>query len=891
MMISHRQSTILLLLLMLKGLQAVAQEKGILIGRVMREKEPLVGATVTATRLSDSSRAANGISGNNGRFVLVALPLHDSLLITISYRGYTSFKGLVLLTQKESTMQTVQLQPAALDLDTVVVNAERPVVIKGDTVEFRASAIRVPPNSMARDILKRIPGLEIDNSGRLIFNGRPVSKVLVDGKIFFGEDGSVALSNISSEMVDKIQFANDSLANQRSNQLIQSQVLNLKLKAGNKYFGNSSFLGGTDKRYEGSGFGSLMRENNRLSAYAGRNNINKAGSTVSQFTLVSSGSGITENTFTGLEYGYQLNDKKQITGSYQYNHPNTVRELIKERRQNILSGNQLITQSLSEGKYASNNHKANAKLEHSSKSNATTFETMLDGTNSLSSNNNSTITKDGQGNLLNHLENSYRSKEITTNWANSIYYNKNIDSWNILMSLSYSSSNKSSTDYSDGRIVFYKNNLVDSQQLFRQQFQSVNKTNNLAAELGINKKKGKDLTLSLTNVFNVQWNDISRITRNIDSLGALKVDSSYSNQFRSRIFSNTSTFSVMYNKNNFSFVTGIMLLQNNQAQKDLAHSNSISKIEVNLVPSLSLSKIGNRRSYNLNYTANVILPTLDQLQPVQNISNPLYINKGNPTLSRSLAHNIVWTFNNQGAAVIKKAKMRIYNASLTFNTVQNKIIPSVQTDSLGRQTSSFENINGVYTWRSALSSAYMLKRGKNSFRITGHIEINYLRDKLYLDGILNNTDNISMQLIFNFRYQWTDIINTYFRYAPTWSDLKYQQNKALNQQYWIHNAGLELELYLLKRLKLNQSVSFSYNNRLPAGFDKSSLLWNIKGSYLCLKSRKVEITFSAFDILKQFNNLTRTTSGNYIEDSQANNLQQYFLLGFTYHFGAIAKKP
>ena len=126
-------------------------------------------------------------------------------------------------------------------------------------------------------------------------------------------------------------------------------------------------------------------------------------------------------------------------------------------------------------------------------------------------------------------------------------------------------------------------------------------------------------------------------------------------------------------------------------------------------------------------------------------------------------------------------------------------------------------------------------------------------------------------------------------YNPYYQKLRYEQNVSQNREYTIQNVNLDIDLYLFQRLKMKQSVSYTYNNSLNAGFKKSSTLWNASASLICLKSRKIEVLFAAFDLLKQFNNLSRTVQANYIEDTQSNNLQRYFMMGVKYSYSKILK--
>src|SRR5258708_2193069 len=197
------------------------QDKAALSGRVLEKdsQKPLVGATVTIRRLSDSSQKTSTISSADGWFRISAVPLHDSLLLEISYTGYEAFHGLLLLNEKKFVMQPVLLRPASKTLAEVIVLAKPPLmVIKGDTMEFKASNLKTPPNSMAEDLIQRIPGLTVNADGKMFFNGRPISTILVDGRPLFSPDGNIALKNIPVDLIDKIQLADTKTAEEELRQ-------------------------------------------------------------------------------------------------------------------------------------------------------------------------------------------------------------------------------------------------------------------------------------------------------------------------------------------------------------------------------------------------------------------------------------------------------------------------------------------------------------------------------------------------------------------------------------------------------------------------------------------------------------------------------------------------
>lgn len=878
---------IIISLLLKPALQAFSQEKGSLTGQVKVGEDPLVGANVSVARFTDKRPVSSSISDRNGRFVVRNLPLDDSLVVTISYVGYSSFSGLLFMKQKEFNMEPVVLQHAVDELDKVTIKAEKLVVIKRDTVEFRVSAIKAPPNSVAQDILRRVPGLTIDRNGKLSFNGRSINKILVDGKVFFEEDGAVALLNVPGNVIDKIQIATDSL----SNEVSKSQVLNLKLKQGRKYFGNGSIAAGTDNRYEARVFGSNSGTTGNFSVFAGTNNINKYGLGNNDFSVVTPGSGKTLNSFFGIDGSINIGETNALSGNYQFNRPHTILESVRQRRQNILPASLLVTQSMLNTDNRGNNHRISMLFKESSKEPTPYSANMsLESSNLENISNNDVITRDENENVVNTSHNTYHSTGTKSNWTNGVEYSKLYKNWKIGGRLLYSQSRQELFDSNEGSTAFYKNNGIDSINNFAQQIQTVNRYDMIAASVNVLIKLNQKFSLAVTNESNLQWGRAIRITQNKDSLNvSKKVDSSFSNNLKSYKLTNTGNILLHYKNADWYVMSGITLLQTNLEQKDYSRLTTVRNSNINIAPLFTIIRTAGRCNYGLVYEADVSFPTLEQLQPVTDMSNPVFLYTGNPDLNRSINHNLMGRFSNDNVFASKpgRSKVSINNVSLGFGMIQDKIISTMTYDDYGRQYMSFRNVNGVHSLQGSIGLINYFRKGITTISAQLSPQANFLFDKTYIDGVLTDSRNQSLQTSFSLSYQRGEAINFSLTYTPVWTKIKYQQNRNLDQSYLLHNINLYAELFLFKRVKLTHIVTYSYNNQLPPGFDRRSLLWNIQGSYMCLKNKKGEVVFSGFDVLRQSRNLTRVAVANYIEDSQANNLQQYFMLGFKYNFDLI----
>lgn len=282
-------------LILLQCIVLFGQQRGVVAGRVLdsASQKPLRDASIQVDRLEDNSRIGFSVSNVNGWFNLLNIPLRDSLVVQVSYAGHESYRGLLVLSEKRLTLDALYLAPGSKQLDEVVVQARPPLmVIKKDTIEFNAALFKTLPNVMAEDLLNKIPGLIIDDQGRLVFNGRPVNKILVDGKVFFNTDGQVAMKNIPVDLIKKVQIRVDEPTLREPANSIgaqKTQTLNIRLKEGNKFFGNARAAAGTDSRYDLAGLVTRSNEREQLSVLGGWNNVNKMGPVSGDASRLSSG--------------------------------------------------------------------------------------------------------------------------------------------------------------------------------------------------------------------------------------------------------------------------------------------------------------------------------------------------------------------------------------------------------------------------------------------------------------------------------------------------------------------------------------------------------------------------------------------------------------------------
>jgi len=217
-------------------------QKGSISGQVMdtAQHRQISLATITVFTAADTSVITYRLSNENGAFKIQGLPLDKALRFIVSYSGYAAYRQEFTLSASHSDLHfdSIVMTASSKQLDEVVVMAERPpVVIKNDTIEFNASSFKTLPNALVEDLLKKLPGVQVDKDGNITVNGKPVSRMLVDGKNFFGSDPKMATRNLPANIIDKVQVTDDKeelLRSGDNNINNVGKVVNITLKKGLK---------------------------------------------------------------------------------------------------------------------------------------------------------------------------------------------------------------------------------------------------------------------------------------------------------------------------------------------------------------------------------------------------------------------------------------------------------------------------------------------------------------------------------------------------------------------------------------------------------------------------------------------------------------------------------
>ena len=272
------------LLLMLMTASAFAQggSRGRVSGKVIDadDKLPVMEATVQVLSLPDSTMVTGQSTNLDGRFSIHVRP--GNYVLRVSFIGYTSVEKKISITNAKPNLNvgTVEMSIDAVMLDAATVVAQAPeVTAKADTLIYNTSAYRVPEGSALEELVKKLPGAEVDESGKITINGKEITKIMIDGKEFFADDPNIAMKNLPVNIIDKIQAYDKQSDMARVTGIEDGEeetVLDLTVKPGmnHGFFGNVDGAYGTEDRYSGKLLANYFRDKNQFTVIGSANNVN-----------------------------------------------------------------------------------------------------------------------------------------------------------------------------------------------------------------------------------------------------------------------------------------------------------------------------------------------------------------------------------------------------------------------------------------------------------------------------------------------------------------------------------------------------------------------------------------------------------------------------------------
>jgi hypothetical protein len=902
---------------------AVAQSTGTVKAQIVNSKsrEAVEFATVTVVKAADSVTVTNAMTSQTGQVAFNNLAAGNYKLIIRQLGLAQKIQPFTLSVGK----MTADLGQIAMDPDVQSLNAilvegrQAPVRIKKDTVEFNAGSYKTQPNDNVEQLLKKLPGVEVDRDGKVTAQGQQVSKIYVDGKEFFGNDPKAATKNLPADAIAKIQVIDDKTEKSKNTGIDDGQrekVLNLTLKEDKKkgWFGNVSAAGGNTDRFLGQFNVNRFDKQKQFSALFLSNNINESGFSMEDLNAFTGGNpydafrGSDGNTtvnigangraningiFSGVNGGLITNH----TGGLNYSDLWGSKDQIKFNASlvSVISSNTLVqddaienpaqnllTNQRSIGNNRYNSYRLNANLEYKMDS-LTTFRIKPNlsygyrvGQNTVNYNTTSySLDPRNLGNQL--LDQTIRTPVL----AGQVSLNRRIPngrgSYNMYVTGSFSPySNK----YTNNSLLARFNGGVrqDSlSNLYTGQTTDGSQLNGTLSHIRqINKKRKLNLTLSQ----NLQYRhnnsaqstlNYNAVTGNYDILNPQYTADYNSTNYRysTTVGLNKSTDKLTVNVNADIANLGLRGRVDNM-------TSTIERSEWAFLPSASATyRPKQNASLYLYVDAAATMPAITDLQPFLNTANTNYKRIGNPDLE--MARYLLFSTNYNTYDQKTNSYLNFYG---NFNHYWNGFSTESFTDEGGVTTSRPINTDGNYnlSFGSNLGKPTKIKGLRFNFGLNGNINrtINFIDNNR--NTVLRISPGVSLGgSIDRGSYQFG--IRTYTAY----NNARNSFQSAANRQYFNFNYNYTASVKPVKNWRIFSELQQTLFRGNPASNNTSVYLLSGGVERYLLKGQNLTLGLHGFDLLNQNAALLRSlsTTGQTTR-TETNTIGQYFSMRLTY---------
>ena len=880
---------------------------------------PLTSATAVLLDPVDSTMISFGLSSADGDFLMRRVK-PGAYLLQVSHVGLKTLEKSITINgnEEQQDLGVLILEPAALD--EVTVTADRiPMMINKDTIIYNAAAFKTQPNDAVEELLRRMPGIEVADDGSITAQGEEVESVLVDGKEFFGDDPTIAIKNLPARAISKVEVfdrKSDMAEFTGIDDGQDTKAINLKLKEDHKkgLFGTVAGGYGTDDRHAVDMNLNLFDKNTQVSFIGMVNNVNRQGFSPRDFIQFSGGianllgnngggrgglnlgasgaaissglsNGFVETAATGLTLNHDFSKKTKLNLSYFYSGiENTIDQF--SNRENIGGPQGRFFSNAEDHVVTDNlNHRVNTIFDHEIDSTQNLkFRGSISFNNSIRLADGTTQSTTARGAPLNQSRQNNHIEGDNFSYQGSLIYRKKFarKGRSFSGSVNVRSQNDDQTALIEAlqRFAGTGDRPVTQDSLQQDQFQTNDFQRygwslNYLEPIGKNKYLGLEYTRS---------NDANQVRREVyDLLDEDELIDELTNRYNRDYLYDRAGASLRWIKGKSNLSANFNVQRSQLEGEILTTEAQIRQKFVNFVPRLRWNfDVANSKRLNFNYSTSVNEPSLTQLQPIADNSNPLNIYIGNPDLRPSYTHRAQMRYFS-----FSQFSMTNFFANISGTYTDNAIINSRTIDSLFRQVTIPINVDNNYRLSSYIGFGAPVKAIGS--RINTTLNYSYNRSLVAING----EQDVS-------RRNTASVGVTFDNLKKEILDVQLGATLGLNRTRYDLSAGQDQEF---TNQRYNMSVNISPNARWNIGSRFNYLiysggtrttnqaipLWQASISAFVMR-RKGEIKLSAFDILNRNEGIDQNVDINYIEDVRVRSLGQYYMLSFTYAINQLVER-
>lgn len=892
--------------------------KGALLDTV--ENKNLSNAVISLLIPGDSILYTFTRADSKGNFIIKNI-FHGKYILMITHPYYADYVDNIDI-NNEQTLKNIYLIPKSKLLQAVIIKTGSPIKIKGDTTEYTADSFKVKANANVEDLLRKMPGIQVDKNGEIKAMGEKVTKVLVDGEEFFGDDPGVATKNLRADAVDKVQVF-DKKSDQATFTGIddgkKDKTINLKLKDSKKngFFGKASIAGGLPDYYSGSVMVNAFKGKRKIAAYgmmsntgqtqlSWKDNTNYGGNDMVQTEFddatgsvsmywsnggddnYSDGrNGIPVSKNVGIHYNNKTSDGKQsINGGY------------KMAQVNALGNTRVYSKIfLPDTSYNTNSNSTAYNSSFKNAANAT-YDLTLDSANTLryvikanTKNNQSTNdyyseSLDNNGNYINksnqHRATTSDNSALSTSLLWKHKYKKKFRT--LSMNIAYDWSQIKNDGFLKSLSTFYKSNstiedTVDQRNINNQH------SGSFTSKLAYTEPLFKDAFMEFSYSFNLYQNTNDKVSKQGTNGKYDNIIDSLTNTYQFNRTMNSPGVNFRYNKKKLNYSIGTALGFNTYQQKNLTANTDLTRDFTTIMPRASITyKIKANSNLRFSYKGNSIAPSLDQLQPIKNNNDPLNIYVGNPNLKQSFDHD--FSLNYGFWNVLKQTNFWSF---IDFHPSQNSFVNSSSISPSGIRHYTTVNTDGVYSGSLYTNFGVKLKKSEINIGVgpTGSINNNIE----FINNVKSISKTTSYGLSFNVQKDKDKKYNIYAYPTFQWYRSANSLNKSYNVNYWQLNGSIGGTIYLQHGFEINMDNDFQQRQKDPKFPINSNKIITNAGLKKLFMKNTMELSLMVYDVLNQNNGYDRNFSSYNYSQSYYTTLKRYAMLNFVWNFNKNGAKP
>ena len=909
------------------------------------EKEPVIQATVQLFTANDSTFVGGTVSDNKGNFSIEA-PSNGTYRLKISSIGYQSIEREVTLRREQNQeLGSLRMATESVMLKETIVTAQAPqVVVKKDTLVYNPDAFRTPEGSAIEELIKRMPGAEVDEDGNITVNGKEVKKILLDGKEFMLGDVETALKNLPVSIIQNVKFYDQQSDQARITGIEDGEketVLDFTIKKGMNrgYMTNLDLAGGTKHRYASRAMGSSFTDKTRFVLMGNLNNKEDNAGWWNR-------RGLNARKMLGTNLNYDDGNKLKVDLSIRWNHRDGDNENENTSENFYSQDYRTFSNNNSKSMSRSDNWNGNFRVEWK----PDTLTTILVRANGSTGKNDGTQTSVAAtfsddpylyvDDPLGVFDPSASSSALDPYLVNynrqaSLSYGESKNAWGMLQLFrrlnakgrnitfrvegSAGDNQQESTSNNEVHLFRIKNIAGEDSTYYTARYNSTPSDNSgyvlnltyseplwkgahlqTSYELRYNQNKSDRQTYDFShepqNIFEGivphyrDWDTwLSPVYGSLDGF----LDKNLSRYSEYKNYTHNIRMMLRYYQEKYDYNVGFLI----QPQ----HSNYIQDYRgiyvdtirnvTNLTPTLDFRyKFTDQSSFRIQYRGDTRQPDITQLLDITDDSNPLYITQGNPGLKPQFTNSLNLYYNNY-ISKYKRSIVVYANYRNTRNSISNLVRYNAET---GGSISRPENINGNWnvnsgiTFNTAIDTTAHWNVGTDT-RVRYNNYVSYVAQQK-ADAQKNTTrsTNISERLNVSYRNDWLEIT------LDGWCNYQHSRNElqpTANLDTWQFNYGGRF----LLRLPLDIEISSDLHERSRRGYNDPSsntneLIWNGQVSKTFLKSKSLIVALNFYDLLAQQSNYERWVGATGRSDTRYNSINSYAMLHVRYRLNMFGGK-